>query len=168
MPGDGYKAFYWADAEGTNFRVFDKVKQLKDNCYEFELPSLRTAGVLYAWKKPLPMLGLTVEAVGKAGHAPYDPWTLLVEKGSELTVTVRVADAPAGSKVCLRAFGDWAVTPAEQEVPAGKAVSDLTFRVRLPKESPLYLPEYPCPLLAELRNTDGKRIGVCNAVVTVK
>ena len=168
MPGDGYKAFYWADAEGTNFRVFDKVKQLKDDFYEFELPSLRTAGVLYAWKKPLPMLGLTVEAVGKAGHAPYDPWTLLVEKGSELTVTVRVADAPAGSKVCLRAFGDWAVTPEEQEVPAGKAVSDLTFRVRLPKESPLYLPEYPCPLLAELRNADGKRIGVCNAVVTVK
>ena len=87
-----------------------------------------------------------------------------MEKGSELTVTVRVADAPAGSKVCLRAFGDWAVTPEEQEVPAGKAVSDLTFRVRLPKESPLYLPEYPCPLLAELRNADGKRIGVCNAV----
>ena len=162
------KAFYWAEAESTDFHILDKVKPLKGGFHEFELPPLRTAGILYAWKKPVPMLGLSVKADGKAGHAPYDPWTLQVAKGSELTVTVRAAAALAGSKVRLRAFGDWAVTPAEQELPAGEAVSDLTFHVRLPKESLLYQPEYPCPLLAELRNAAGERIGVCNTVVAVE
>ena len=142
------------------------MKNLGGGNYEFSLPEIRTAGAIYTFRKPVPMLALAV--IDPAGAVPDDPWTARLEKGKSYRVKVQSACADRG-RVELRAFADWKVEPASQPVRPSSpgTLSEYFFTVTPPLESPLYQPNETCPLLAQTV-VDGRRIAVCNATVAVE
>ena len=167
LPDDGYREFYWAEAESTALKPFDGVERLGNGRYRICIPALRTAAVLYAQKIPVPMLGLEVLRDEDAKSAATDRWTPLCRRGETIRVKVTGVNLPPGI-LRLRAFSDWKVDPAELRVSGdGKAVEQV-YTVTLPEQSPLYEPENPCPLLAEFTDAAGKRSALCNAIVAVE
>lgn len=167
LPAADYSEFYWAEAESSSFRPFGDVENLKNGWYRIRIPEVRTAAVLYAWKKPVPMLGVEVLRSRNAKSAATDRWTPLCGKGETIRVKVTGANLPQG-KLRLRAFADWKVIPAEIGISGKDKLVEQVFTVTLPETSRLYEPENPCPLVAEAADGTGKRTAVCNAVVAVE
>lgn len=168
-PGGEYGNAFWAPAEST---WFEKVgfRMEKDGVGVFEMPEIRSAGILYLFRDHAPMLG--IKAKGVEGKAANDPYTAEVVPGESFKVKVQLVNPSVkrmpGGTLRLRALGDWKVSAPEEawSVSAG-GIKEYTFRVTVPEESKFFKPNFVYPLVAEFIR-DGKRIAVENAVVSVK
>ena len=137
----------------------------------FDLPEIKTAGMLYCFATPQPLLGIAVEQPKFTAAA--DPNTAELVPGETVKVKVQVAnpgtaDAKAGT-VSLRALADWKVAPAEFAVPVLKPgeLREFTFEATPPETSPNYRPNIVYPLVAEFTG-GGERKAVIHQAVGMR
>lgn len=160
---------YWAPAEST---LLQKVELTKHgNEIIFELPQIRSAGVLYCFVQNIPVI--TVGVKDFARSALHDPDTALLQPGQSFTATVQLVNlgntACDGGEVKIKTLGDWQVEPRTltiAKLEPGK-IYEYPVKVTLPVTSEFYKPNYLFPLVAELER-DGKKVAVGNTVVTVE
>lgn len=145
---------FWAPAENA---LMEKVPFTRTaNGAVFDLPEIKTAGMLYCFTSSRPLLGIAVEQPKFTAAA--DPNTAELVPGETVKVKVQVAnpgtaESKAGS-VALRALADWKVAPAEFAVPALKPgeLREFTFEATPPETSPHYRPNFVYPLVAEFKS----------------
>ena len=162
-----FRHAFWVPAESNLFMPVD-FKHNKQTL-EFELPEIRTAGVLYLFRDYAPMLGLSIKGTG--AHAKNDPHTPEFKPGNSFKVTVQLVN-PSGERlpggtVRLRALSDWNVSgPQEAWSTSAGGVKTYTFRVTTPEASRNYRPNFVYPLVAEFIQ-EGRRTAVTNAIVSI-
>lgn len=164
-----FNSAFWASAEGA---LLEKVPfRRTGDRVEFELPEVKTAGVLYCFVTPEPLLGLGM--VDATQSLPADPNTPELLPTKETHVKVQLAnpgttELPAG-EIALRALADWKVEPAVQATPVLKPgeMREFVFRVTVPEMSPHFRPNFVYPLLAQFI-VEGERRGVAHQSVAVR
>lgn len=150
---------FWAEAESA---TLEKIPfQRTEDGAVFELPEVKTAGILYCFQTPTPLLGISVEDAPRSTAA--DPATPELVPGEEVGVKVQLVnpgttEMPAGT-ILLRALADWKVEPGELPTPALKPgeMREFLFRVTVPETSSRFLPNFVYPLLAEFTGGDARR-----------
>ena len=167
--GNSYSSAWWGSAESTWIEPL-KFSRNEDGSATFELPEIRSAGMIYLLPSYAPVVGLKVE--GAEASAENDPYTAQLEPGDEFSVTVQVVNPtaeplPEGS-IRLQALTGWQVSDAQSVEPLAPGKSrEYTFKVKIPAESPALRPNFAYPLVATLES-NGKRTAVANAIVTLK
>ncbi len=145
------------------------LQKVKFDGSTFELPEIKTAGILYCYNESIPMLGIS--AMGLASH-PADKATAEAVPGQSFQVKVQlvnpgVAKLPAG-EVVLQTLADWRIKDASVKVPTLKPgeIREFTFDVTTPENSPHFKPEFIYPLVAEFK-VNGERKAVIHQTVSI-
>ncbi len=169
IPAGDYKSAFWSAAEGAKLEKLDFVA--RGNQLTFNMPEIKTAGVIYLFPAGPPMLGLIIE--GLKDTAQNDPYTYKAKPGQSFQVTVQLVNPSnqemTGGEVKLQALQDWTIGKPERTVrniPSGKILK-YEFKVTVPEDKGQFTPEFIYPLVASFEK-DGKRLAVNNAIVTME
>lgn len=160
---------FWAPAESA---LLEKIAFTRTaDGAAFALPEVKTAGILYCFTTPEPLLGIAV--LNPRHAAKSDPATPELVPGETVKVKVQLANPGttelAAGAVTLRAPADWKAEPAKFDTAALKPgeLREFTFQVTIPESSAHFRPNFVYPLVAEF-TAGGARTGVIHQSVGMR
>ncbi|MDR1789435.1 MAG: alpha-galactosidase, partial [Opitutaceae bacterium] len=156
LPGGPWQSALWSPAE-TNALEAIPVRQVAADLHRLNLPEIRSAGILYFFRKHPPLLAARITG---ARQVAVDPHTAKIAPGEAVTLEIALHNTTGGKlppgNLRVAAPAGWSVSPETLPTPEIAAGGSLSARATLvPLAGAPHKPDWLHPVVTHWRDASG-------------